>query len=145
MRALLQRVSEARVTVAGETVGAIGPGLCILVGATEGEDESTARELARKAWHLRIFDDEDGVMNLALAETHRAALVVSQFTLYADTSAGRRPSWRFAAKPEVAEPLVAAFAAALEELGATVATGQFQAQMDVSLTNHGPVTLMLEN
>jgi D-aminoacyl-tRNA deacylase len=116
-----------------------------LVGVTHGDGEDDAAALARKVWHLRIFDDEDGVMNRSLADTHRAALVVSQFTLYGDTSRGRRPSWVRAASPEDAEPLVEAFAGALAELGAEVATGRFGARMAVRLVNDGPVTLLLES
>jgi D-tyrosyl-tRNA(Tyr) deacylase len=125
-------------------VGEIESGLCVLVGVTHDDDEDTARRLADKVWNLRVFDDEQGVMNLALADAGGAALVVSQFTLYADTRRGRRPSWAAAAPPAVAEPLVEAFAGALRELGATVACGRFGADMLVELVNDGPVTLMLE-
>lgn len=144
MRVLVQRVTEARVAVDGETVGEIGPGLCVLVGVTHGDDEAAAQKLAEKVWHLRIVDDEDGAMNRSVADTGGAVLVVSQFTLYGDTRKGRRPSWQPAAPPEVAEPLVDAFAAALRELGASVATGTFGAHMRVHLVNDGPVTVMLE-
>ena len=144
MRALLQRVAQARVRVAGTVVGEIGPGLCVLVGVTHGDDEASARRLADKVWRLRIFDDAEGVMNLGLHEAGGAALVVSQFTLYGDTRKGRRPSWADAARPEHAEPLVDAFVAALRDLGAIVETGVFGADMSVELVNDGPVTLLVE-
>jgi len=144
VRALIQRVTEARVRVDGAVVGEIGAGLCVLVGVTHGDDESRAQRLAEKVWQLRVFADDDGVMNRSLAETTRAALVVSQFTLYGDTRRGRRPSWAAAAPPALAEPLVAAFTDALRELGAAVATGRFGADMAVELVNDGPVTLLLE-
>lgn len=144
MRALIQRVAEARVRVAGAVVGEIGVGLCVLVGVTHTDEDAHARRLAEKVWTLRVFPDDDGVMNRSLAETTRAALVVSQFTLYGDTRRGRRPSWAGAAPPAHAEPLVTAFAAALEVLGARVATGRFGADMAVELVNDGPVTLLLE-
>jgi D-tyrosyl-tRNA(Tyr) deacylase len=135
--------------VAGEQVGAIGPGLCVLVGVTHTDTEATARKLADKVFTLRVLDDEAGVMNRSLADRSAAGeepavLVVSQFTLYGDTSAGRRPSWIAAARPEHAEPLVEAVVARLREQGATVATGRFRTEMLVSLVNDGPVTVMLE-
>ncbi len=145
MRVLAQRVSEAEVRVDGGTVGRIGPGMLVLVGVTHGDADDDAAALARKIWHLRIFDDDDGAMNRSLAETHRSVLVVSQFTLYGDTTRGRRPSWTAAAPPDEAEPLVEAFAAELEALGAEVATGRFGARMAVRLVNDGPVTLLLES
>jgi D-tyrosyl-tRNA(Tyr) deacylase len=144
MRALVQRVSGACVRVDGEVVGAIDRGLCVLVGVTHDDDAAGARRLAEKVWNLRVFDDADGVMNVPLADAGRAALVVSQFTLYGDTRRGRRPSWVAAAPPAVAEPLVEAFSAELRNLGATVATGRFGADMQVELVNDGPVTLLLE-
>jgi D-aminoacyl-tRNA deacylase len=144
MRALVQRVSRASVTVDGEVVGAIERGLCVLVGVTHEDTEADARKHAQKVWHLRVFPDADGVMNVALADAGGAALVISQFTLYGDTARGRRPSWVAAARPEDAQPLVDAFATALRDLGATVATGVFGAHMHVELVNDGPVTLMLE-
>jgi D-aminoacyl-tRNA deacylase len=144
MRALVQRVTEARVRVDGDVIGEIGNGLCVLVGVTHDDSEASARKLAEKVWHLRVFDDPDGVMNLALSETGGVALVVSQFTLYGDTRRGRRPSWAAAAPPEQAEGLVEAFAETLRELGAPVATGQFAAHMQVELVNDGPVTLLIE-
>ena len=144
MRALLQRVTEARVRVDGAVVGEIGPGLCVLVGVTHRDDEGSALRLADKVWRLRIFDDAEGVMNIGLVDAGGAALVVSQFTLYGDTHKGRRPSWADAARPEHAEPLVDAFVAALRDLGATVETGVFGADMAVELVNDGPVTLVVE-
>jgi D-tyrosyl-tRNA(Tyr) deacylase len=144
MRAVVQRVRRARVVVDGDTVGEIGPGLCVLVGVTHDDDPATARKLADKVWHLRVMPDDDGVMNRSLADTTGEVLVVSQFTLYGDTSAGRRPSWIAAARPEAAEPLVEVVVDRLRELGATVATGRFRAEMDVDLVNWGPVTVLLE-
>jgi D-tyrosyl-tRNA(Tyr) deacylase len=144
MRALLQRVTEARVRVDDRVVGEVGPGLCVLVGVAHGDGEAQATRLAEKIWTLRVFDDADGVMNLSLAEVGGAVLAVSQFTLYGDVRKGRRPSWTEAARPEEAAPLCDAFVAALRELGATVATGVFGADMRVELVNDGPVTLMVE-
>lgn len=144
MRAVVQRVARASVEIDGEVVGAIGPGLCVLVGATHDDDTAAARALADKVWNLRVMADDDGVMNRSVAETTGEVLVVSQFTLYGDTSRGRRPSWLAAARPEQAEPLVDAVVARLRELGATVATGWFGADMQVALVNDGPVTILLE-
>ena len=144
MRGLVQRVKEASVTVAGETVGAIGAGLCVLVGVTHDDDAAGARKLAEKIWNLRIVDDEQGVMNRSVADTSREVLIVSQFTLYGDTSAGRRPSWIAAARPEHAEPLVQAVVDHLRQLGATVATGRFRTDMIVHIENDGPVTVLIE-
>ncbi|MBM3673024.1 MAG: D-tyrosyl-tRNA(Tyr) deacylase [Actinobacteria bacterium] len=144
MRALVQRVTEARVRVDDGIVGEIRPGLCVLLGVTHTDDETAAAKLADKLWHLRVFDDADGVMNVALADTGGQVLVVSQFTLYGDTRKGRRPSWTDAARPEQAAPLCDAFVGALRDLGATVACGIFGAHMEVELVNDGPVTLMLE-
>ncbi|GAA2562389.1 D-aminoacyl-tRNA deacylase [Mycolicibacterium diernhoferi] len=142
MRVLVQRVKSARVVVDGETVGEIGgpgQGLLALVGITHTDDAGLAAKMAEKLWRLRILDDE-----LAAADTGAPILVVSQFTLYANTVKGRRPSWNAAAPRPVAEPLVNAFADALRALGAPVATGVFGADMAVELVNDGPVTLMLE-
>ena len=125
-------------------VGAIGPGLCVLVGVTHGDGVAQAVKLAEKIWHLRVMDDDAGVMNRSVADTTRAVLVVSQFTLYGDTSAGRRPSWIAAARPEHAEPLVDAVVARLRALGAEVATGRFRTEMQVALVNDGPVTVLLD-
>ena len=144
MRAVVQRVARARVSVGDEEVGAIGPGLCVLVGVTHTDGEAEARKLADKVWGLRVFDDDEGVMNVSAADAGAEVLVVSQFTLYGDTSRGRRPSWIAAARPEVAEPLVDEVVAALRALGASVATGRFRADMQVDLVNDGPVTLVLD-
>jgi D-tyrosyl-tRNA(Tyr) deacylase len=144
MRAVVQRVTRASVRVDGEVVGAIGPGLCALVGVTHDDDEAAARRLADKLWNLRIMADDAGVMNRSVADTTRAVLVVSQFTLYGDTSGGRRPSWIAAARPEQAEPLVDAVVERLRELGADVATGRFRTEMAVELVNDGPVTVLVE-
>jgi D-tyrosyl-tRNA(Tyr) deacylase len=141
---LVQRVRQASVTVDGEVVGRIGQGLCVLVGVTHDDGEAQAVKLADKIWHLRVMDDDAGVMNRSVADTTREVLVVSQFTLYGDASAGRRPSWIAAARPEHAEPLVERVVARLRELGATVATGRFRTEMLVAIDNDGPVTLMLE-
>ncbi|HET9071388.1 MAG TPA: D-aminoacyl-tRNA deacylase [Acidimicrobiales bacterium] len=144
MRALVQRVVSAEVTVAGERVGRIGPGLCALVGVTHTDDAATAGRLADRLWGLRIFEDGDGLTNRSVADVGGAVLVVSQFTLYADTRRGRRPSFVDAARPEVAEPLVDAVVARLRALGAEVATGRFRADMQVALVNDGPFTVMLD-
>jgi D-aminoacyl-tRNA deacylase len=144
MRGLVQRVSRATVTVDDETVGSIGRGLCVLVGVTHADTDATARKLADKIWGLRVIDDDDGVMNRSVADSGGEVLIVSQFTLYSDTSGGRRPSWINAARPEHAEPLVQAVIDQLRVLGATVATGRFRTEMQVSLVNDGPVTVMLE-
>jgi D-tyrosyl-tRNA(Tyr) deacylase len=144
VRALIQRVTEARVRIDGRVVGEIGAGLCTLVGVTHTDAEPHAGRLAERVWQLRVFPDDAGVMNRSLAETTRAALVVSQFTLYGDTRRGRRPSWTAAAPPAHAEPLLTAFTDALQTLGASVATGRFGADMAVELVNDGPVTLLLE-
>jgi D-tyrosyl-tRNA(Tyr) deacylase len=144
MRGLVQRVERASVTVGDEVVGAIGRGLCVLVGVTHDDTVDVARKMADKIWNLRVMDDEAGVMNRSVADTKGEVLVVSQFTLYGDTNGGRRPSWIAAARPEVAEPLVDAVVARLRELGATVATGRFRTEMLVEIHNDGPVTVMLE-
>jgi len=144
VRALIQRVTQASVTVGGEVVGEIGVGLCVLVGATHTDNNAAAGKLAEKVANLRVFDDDEGVMNRSLLDAGGKALVVSQFTLYGDTTKGRRPAWSAAAKPEVAEPLVDAVAAALRELGVTVETGRFRAEMQVALVNDGPVTLLID-
>jgi D-aminoacyl-tRNA deacylase len=144
MRAVVQRVSEATVTVDGEIVGAIGKGLCGLVGVTHDDGEAEAVKLADKLWHLRIIDDEAGVMNRSIADTTREVLIVSQFTLYGDTAGGRRPSWIAAARPEHAEPLIERVVGRLRELGATVATGRFRTDMRVALVNDGPVTVIID-
>jgi D-tyrosyl-tRNA(Tyr) deacylase len=130
--------------VGDEVVGAIGPGLCVLVGVTHDDDAATAAKLAEKLWHLRILDDDDGVMNRSAADVGAPVLVVSQFTLYGDTAKGRRPSWLAAARPAHAEPLVDAVVARLDALGAVVATGRFRTDMAVALVNDGPVTVIVE-
>lgn len=144
MRAVLQRVTRASVMVDGEVVGAIGPGLLVLLGVAQGDGPEEARRLAAKAADLRIFADDEGRFNRSLLETGGAALVVSQFTLLADVRKGRRPSYVAAAPPEEASRLVDAFAEALRELGAPVATGRFGAHMRVELENDGPVTIVLD-
>ena len=144
MRGLVQRVISACVTVGDEMVGEIGPGLCVLVGVTHDDTIAHAHKLAEKIWHLRILDDADGVMNRSLADTGGQVLVVSQFTLYGDTSGGRRPSWIAAARPEYAEPMVQAVVDQLRGLGATVATGRFRTEMLVAINNDGPVTVLIE-
>ena len=142
MRAVVSRVSTAAVTVDGKVVGEIGRGLLSLVGVARHDDVDRARVLARKIHELRIFPGEDG--ELSAADLELPLLVVSQFTLYADTRKGRRPSWQDAAPGEVAEPLVEAVVAELRSRGATVATGRFGARMQVASVNDGPMTLLLE-
>jgi D-tyrosyl-tRNA(Tyr) deacylase len=144
VRAVVQRVSEAGVSVDGEVIGRIGPGLCVLVGVTHGDTAAAADRLASRLWHLRIFSDDDGRINRSAADLGLAVLVVSQFSLYADTSRGRRPSFVAAARPEQAEPLVAHLTDRLRALGAEVATGRFGADMAVALINDGPLTVTLE-
>ena len=140
MRAVVQRVTQASVTVDGQVTGAIdGPGLLVLVGVTHDDTPGTAGKLARKLWGLRILDDEKSCEDLGAP-----LLVVSQFTLYGDTNKGRRPTWLAAAPGPVAEPLVDAVIGALRDLGAHVETGKFGADMKVALVNDGPVTLILE-
>jgi D-tyrosyl-tRNA(Tyr) deacylase len=145
MRAVLQRVSRAKVTVAGEVVGEIGRGLLVLLGVEQGDTESDAQQLADKTIQLRIFDDAQGKMNLAVTDVGGAVLVVSQFTLLGDCRKGRRPSFIAAAPPELAERLYETFVAAIGAQGVSVATGRFRAMMDVELINDGPVTLLLES
>lgn len=142
MRAVVQRVSEARVEVAGEVVGRIGSGMLVLLGVGREDDEGSARSLATRIVQLRIFADAQGRMNLALADAGGAMLVVSQFTLWGDTSAGRRPSWSRAAPGAQAEPLYRVFVEQVRALGIEVAQGRFGADMDVHLVNRGPVTLL---
>jgi D-tyrosyl-tRNA(Tyr) deacylase len=132
------------VTVDGEVVGEIGAGLCVFVGVTHQDTDDTARRLADKIWALRVIDDDNGVMNRSVADTTREVLIVSQFTLYGDTTGGRRPSWIEASRPEHAEPLIQVVVDRLRAAGATVATGRFRTEMLVSLVNDGPVTLLLE-
>ena len=144
MRAVVQRVRRAAVRIGDEPVGEIGRGLCILLGVTPDDDPAQAVVLAGKIAHLRIFDDEQGKLNRSVLDVGGSALVVSQFTLYGDTSGGRRPSFIKAARPEQAEPLCERFAQALRDLGVPVATGRFRAVMLVEIHNDGPVTLVLD-
>ncbi len=143
MRAVVQRVSRARVTVGSEVIGEIGKGLLVLLGVTHTDTPQQAEWLADKIVGLRIFEDDEGKMNRGLAEIAGAVLVVSQFTLYGDCRKGRRPSFVDAAPPEVAIPLYEAFIAAVRAQGIRTATGQFGAMMDVELVNDGPVTLIV--
>ncbi len=144
MRALLQRVSKASVTVDGQVVSEIGKGLLILLGIGHGDGEEQAAFLAEKTANLRIFEDEQGKSNLSLLDTGGEAIVVSQFTLYADARKGRRPSFTDAALPEVAEPLVERFVELLRAQGVPTQTGKFRAHMAVEIHNDGPVTVWLE-
>lgn len=145
MRAVVQRVAEAEVDVDGVTVGDVGRGFLVLVGATHSDTEADAVAIADKIAGLRVFTDADGLMNRALGDVGGACLVVSQFTLYGSTRKGRRPSFTDAARPELAEPLVAAVTERLRSNGIPVSTGVFGAMMSVSLVNDGPVTLILES
>ncbi len=145
MRAILQRVQRGRVTVAGTTTGEIGPGFVILLGVTHTDSAAEVKKLAEKTANLRVFEDDQGKMNRSVVEVGGGALVVSQFTLYADAKKGRRPSFTRAAAPELAEPLVAQFAETLRQLGVLpVATGVFGAHMLVEIENDGPVTIILD-
>ncbi|RLC27643.1 MAG: D-tyrosyl-tRNA(Tyr) deacylase [Deltaproteobacteria bacterium] len=145
MRAIVQRVKEARVQVKGREVGAIGPGLLIFLGVGRDDTAKDGEYLAGKTVNLRIFPDEKGLMNRSLADTGGAALVVSQFTLWGDCRKGRRPSFARAAGPDRAKTLYERFIQSVRDRGIPVATGQFQAMMDVYLINDGPVTLMLDS
>ncbi len=144
MRALIQRVTQAKVTVDGRVVAAIGPGLVILLGVGHGDEENQARWLAEKIAALRIFEDEAGKMNRSVLDVNGEAIVVSQFTLFADAQKGRRPSFTDAAPPEIAAPLVDRFAELLRAQGVSTQTGVFGAKMVVEIHNDGPVTLWLE-
>ncbi len=144
MRAVLQRVRRGKVSVDGQAVGEIGQGFVILLGVGHGDSEDTARALAEKAANLRIFEDDQGKMNLSIRDVGGQALVVSQFTLYADTRRGRRPSFTDAALPDLARPLVDRFAQFLADQGVPAQTGQFGARMLVEIENDGPVTIILE-
>jgi D-tyrosyl-tRNA(Tyr) deacylase len=144
MRAVVQRVREARVLVGGETVGAIGAGVCVLLGVAQDDEQVAADRLAAKVARLRVFENEDGKFDRSVLDVGGAALVVSQFTLIADTTKGNRPSFSAAARPERAEPLYDAFCAALGREGLEVARGRFGARMAVEIANDGPVTLVLE-
>ena len=144
MKAVIQRVTRASVEVDGEVVGAIGRGLVVLLGVAQGDGIDDARRLAQKTAEMRIFEDSEGRFNLSLLDVGGEALVVSQFTLLADTHRGRRPSFTDAALPEEAEPLVHAFEESLRGLGVPVASGRFGAHMQVELVNDGPVTIILD-
>ncbi|MEP1768699.1 MAG: D-aminoacyl-tRNA deacylase [Sulfitobacter sp.] len=144
MRALLQRATQASVTVDGQIIGQIGAGLLIFVCAMPDDTPDTAKALALKISKLRLFKDAEGKMNLSLAQTGGAALVVSQFTLAADTRRGTRPGFSYAAKPDIAKTLYLQFATALRDLDIPVETGKFGADMAVALTNDGPVTIWLD-
>lgn len=145
MRAVIQRVSQASVTVQDKVVGEIGAGLLVLVGVTHQDTEESARFLAQKIATMRIFEDADGKFNLSALDVKAGVLAVSQFTLYADTRRGRRPDFINAARPEVAEPLISRFVERMREQGLQVETGQFQAKMQVRLVNDGPVTIILDS
>ena len=145
MRAVVQRVSRARVTVDGRTTGEIGAGLVVLLGVSAGDDEQAARYLADKIAELRIFEDEAGKMNRSLLETGGAVLAVSQFTLYGDCRKGRRPSFDRAARPDPARSLYDKFVGFLRQRGVHVEQGVFQAMMEVELVNDGPVTMLLDS
>ncbi len=144
MRAVVQRVSEARVLVEHAVVGEIGPGLCILLGIAADDDAAAAERLAGRIARLRVFENAAGKFDRSLLDTSGEALVVSQFTLIADTSKGNRPSFSAAAAPEHAEPLYERFCVALRDLGVPVATGVFAARMQLELVNDGPVTIVLD-
>jgi D-aminoacyl-tRNA deacylase len=144
MKAVLQRVSQASVSVDGEVISKIGEGLLILLGIAPEDNMDIAEKLAHKIAYMRVFEDDEDKMNLSLLDVGGEALVVSQFTLYADTSRGRRPSFISAAQPEVAEPLVEAFANMLSEKGVPTQMGVFGARMAVALVNDGPVTIVME-
>ncbi|HEB70298.1 MAG TPA: D-tyrosyl-tRNA(Tyr) deacylase [Desulfobulbus sp.] len=145
MRAVIQRVRSAAVQVDDVTIGAIDHGLLVLVGVHGRDTDRDVVWLADKTVNLRIFDDPDGKMNLSLLDTGGSMLIVSQFTLFGDCRKGRRPSWSQAARPELAESLYTAFGDAVRSYGISVQTGRFQAMMDVTLTNDGPVTLLLDS
>ena len=144
MRALVQRVRQSAVSVGGRVVGSVGPGLTILLGIREGDTEEEARWLAPKIANLRIFPDDEGKLNRSVLDTGGEALVVSQFTLYADCRKGRRPSFTAAARPEVADPLFDRFVELLRAEGVRVETGIFQTEMLVEIHNDGPVTVIVE-
>src|SRR5436305_14498617 len=145
MRAVLQRVTRARVIVGGETVGEIGSGLVVLLGIAGDDTEQDIKYLVEKIVGLHLFDDEDGRMNLSIKDVDGELLIVSQFTLYGDVRRGRRPSWSEAAPPQVAEPLYESFVAAARSLVGRVATGSFRRMMQVELVNDGPVTILLDS
>jgi D-aminoacyl-tRNA deacylase len=144
VRAVVQRVAEARVRVADEVVGEVGPGLCVLLGVARGDEPADAERLAGRVARLRIFENDDGKFDRSVLDTAGAVLVVSQFTLIADTAKGNRPSFTEAAPPAEAERLYESFCGALRELGVPVETGVFGARMRVELVNDGPVTIVLD-
>lgn len=144
MRIVLQRVSQASVSVSDQTIAQIGPGLLLLVGVSPSDQPDQARYLAEKIANLRIFEDQAGKMNRSLLDAGGGAIVVSQFTLFADTRKGRRPSFTDAAQPQIAQPLVDQFAAFLTQLGVPTQSGKFGAHMLVEIANDGPVTIILE-
>ncbi len=145
MRAVIQRVTSARGTVDGRETGAIGPGLLVLLGVHSDDQHRDVSRLAEKIVNLRIFEDNEGKMNLSLLDTDGAMLIVSQFTLLGDCRKGRRPSWSSAAPPETANRLYLDFIAAVNDFGITTESGEFQAMMEVSLVNSGPVTMLLDS
>ncbi len=145
MRAVIQRVTSARVTVNGRETGAIGPGLLVLLGVHSDDENRDVSWLAEKIVNLRIFEDNEGKMNRSLLDTGGAMLIVSQFTLLGDCRKGRRPSWSSAAPPETANTLYRDFIAAVDDFGITTESGEFQAMMEVSLVNSGPVTMLLDS
>ncbi len=145
MRIVLQRVSRASVRIEGEVIASIGGGLLLLAGVADGDNEAEARRLAQKCAEMRIFPDDEGRFNRSLLDIGGEALVVSQFTLLADVRRGRRPSFAAAAAPQIAEPLVEAFAEALRGLGIATQTGRFGAKMQVELVNEGPVTIVVDS
>ena len=144
MRAVVQRVTESRVTSSGRLLGEIGPGFTVLLGITHEDTAGHAEQLATKISKLRVFSDSQGKMNLSLDQVDGAVLVISQFTLFADATSGNRPSYTRAARPETAVPLYEQFVATLQGLGLTVATGEFGADMQVEIMNDGPVTIILD-
>ena len=145
MRAVVQRVTNASVTVDNETVGAIGPGIMVLIGVADTDTDKDLKYIIDKVMNLRIFDDENGVMNRSVIDAGGSILAVSQFTLYGDARGGRRPSYIRAAKPEPAEAMYERAVAAWRENGIHVETGRFRTEMMVSLVNHGPVTILLDS
>ena len=145
MRAVVQRVTESNVTVDGETVGSIGPGIMVLIGVSTEDTDKDLKYIVEKVPNLRIFDDENGVMNKSLLDVGGSILAVSQFTLYGDARGGRRPSYIHAAKPEIANELYERAVAAWKDLGIHVETGRFRTEMKVSLVNDGPVTILLDS
>lgn len=144
MKAVVQRVRHGKVTVEGSTIAEIGRGFVILLGVAKGDTEETARWLARKCAGLRVFEDDQGLMNLGLRDVGGKAIVVSQFTLYGDCAKGKRPSFTDSALPDIAEPLYQVFVEAMRAEGVEVETGKFQAKMLVDIANDGPVTLIID-